>query len=271
MRVAICQMHSGEDVEANVKEAEALLGEAADGAADLAVLPEMFPFMGPARLRAKVAEPVPGPITDRLAALARDRSMWVLGGSVLEADERRVFNTSVLVDRTGGLVARYRKIHLFDAEPPGQPPIRESETFSAGEELVTHETEFGRIGLTICYDLRFPELYRGLMALGAEMFTVPAQFQWATGVDHWEVLLRARAIENQCFVLAAGQWGTYGRPEDNRRSYGNSMVVDPWGRVLVRAPEEGTGVSFADLDFVALREVREKLPALRNRRLGFGC
>src|SRR2546421_8160526 len=150
MRVAVCQMHSGEEIEANVKEAEALLGESADGAADLAVLPEMFPFMGPARLRSHVAEPVPGPITDRLAALARDRSMWVLGGSVLEAEDLRVYNTSVLFDRTGELVARYRKIHLFDAEPPEQPPIRESETFSAGEELVTHETEFCRIGLTIC-------------------------------------------------------------------------------------------------------------------------
>jgi predicted amidohydrolase len=264
-------MHSDEDVEANVKQAEALLVEAADGAADLAVLPEMFAFMGPARLRAQIAEPVPGPITDRLAVLARDRSMWVLGGSVLEADDGRVFNTSVLFDRTGELVARYRKIHLFDAEPPGQPPIRESETFSAGEELVTHETEFGRIGLTICYDLRFPELYRGLMALGAEVLTVPAQFQWATGVDHWEVLRRARAIENQCFVVAAGQWGPYGRPEDNRRSYGNSMIVDPWGRVLEQAPDDGTGVWFADLDFTSLREIREKLPALRNRRLGFTC
>ena len=271
MRVAVCQMHSGEDVEANVKEAESLLGEAADGAADLAVLPEMFAFMGPARLRAQVAEPVPGPITGRLAVLARDRSMWVLGGSVLEADDGRVFNTSVLFDRTGELVTRYRKIHLFDAEPPGQPPIRESETFSAGEELVTHETEFGRIGLTICYDLRFPELYRGLMALGAEILTVPAQFQWATGVDHWEVLLRARAIEDQCFVAAAAQWGEFGSPEEPRRSYGHSMVVGPWGDVLVAAPEEGSGVWFADLDMAELRRVRKVLPVLEHRRLGLIC
>jgi predicted amidohydrolase len=197
--------------------------------------------------------------------------MWVVGGSVFEREGDRVFNTSPLFDRHGELVARYRKIHLFDVDLPGQPPFRESATYAAGHELVTHETEFGRIGLSICYDLRFPELYRGLMALGAEVVLVPSQFQWATGKDHWHVLLRGRAIENQCFVVAPGQWGEYGAPEQHRRSFGHSLVVDPWGRVIAEATEEGSGVTFADLDFTELRAVRDRLPSLRHRRLGLIC
>jgi predicted amidohydrolase len=197
--------------------------------------------------------------------------MWVLGGSVLEADAGRMYNTSVLFDRTGELVATYRKIHLYDVELPDQPPIRESDTFSAGEQLVSHPTEQARLGLSICYDLRFPELYRGLMVLGAEVLCIPSQFQHTTGTAHWEVLVRARAIENQCFVVAPAQWGTFGREESNRRSYGHSMIVDPWGRVLVEAPEEGDGVFAAELDMAELREIRTRLPALQHRRLGLIC
>ncbi len=271
MRAAICQMRSGEDVDANVALAERLLGEAADGGADLAVLPEVFTYLGSARGRAEAAEPIPGPTTDRLASIARDRSMWVLGGSILEVAEGHIYNTSTLFDREGEFVAYYRKIHLFDVELPGQPPFRESATFTAGDQLVTHETDQARVGLSICYDLRFPELYRGLMVLGAEVLLVPAQFQQETGRDHWEVLMRARAIENQCYVVAAGQWGTFGAPEKGRRSYGNSMVVDPWGRVVVRAPDEGDGVWFADLDLGELRHIRQRLPALQHRRLGLTC
>ncbi len=270
MRVGLCQMRSGADVEANVAEAERLLGEAADGGADLAALPELFSFLGPVSERGAVAEPVPGPTTERLAAVAAARGMWVLGGSLIERDAGRVFNTSTLIDRSGELVSHYRKIHLFDVDLPGQPPFRESATFVAGDQLITHETEFARVGLSICYDLRFPELYRGLMAVGAEVFTVPAQFQFETGRDHWHVLLRARAIENQCFVVAPAQWGTFGR-DGKRRSYGHSLVADPWGRVLVEAPEEGSGVWFADLDLTELRRVRSILPALEHRRLGPAC
>jgi deaminated glutathione amidase len=270
MRVAVGQMRSGEDVEANVLEAERLLGEAADGGADLAVLPEVFAYLGPSSRRAELAEPVPGPVTDRLAAVAAARSMWVLGGSVLERDGDRVFNTSPLFDRSGELVARYRKIHLFDVELPGQAPFRESATFAAGDQLITFETDQARVGLSICYDLRFPELYRGLMALGAEVLLVPAQFQFETGKDHWHVLLRARAIEDQCFVVAAGQWGAFG-DGGGHRSYGHSLVADPWGRLLVEAPEEGSGVWFADLDLGELRRIRQRLPALQHRRLGSVC
>ena len=271
MRVALCQMRSGEDVEANVSTAERLLLEAADGDADLAALPEVFTYLGSAPGRIASAEPVPGQTTDRLATIARDRSMWVLGGSLIEKDGERIYNTSTLFDRTGELVARYRKIHLYDVDLAGQPPFRESATFAPGDQLVTHETDVARVGLSICYDLRFPELYRGLMVLGAEVLMVPAQFQHETGKDHWEVLLRARAIENQCFVVAPGQWGTFGAPEKGRRSFGNSMAIDPWGRVLVRAPEESDGVWSAELDLGELRRIRQSLPALQHRRLGLTC
>jgi predicted amidohydrolase len=271
MRVALCQMRSGEDVEENLLIAEKLVREGADGDADIAVLPEMFTYLGTAAGRSAAAERVPGPTTERLAAIARERGMWVLGGSVIESDGDRLYATSVVLDRSGELVARYRKIHLFDVDLPGQSPFRESSTFTPGDQLVTHDTDVGRIGLSICYDLRFPELYRGLMVMGAEVLFVPAQFQYETGKDHWEVLLRARAIENQCFVVAPGQWGTFGDPAKGRRSFGNSMVVDPWGRVLVRAPAEGDGVWFADLDMAELRRVRKVLPALQHRRLGLTC
>jgi deaminated glutathione amidase len=214
---------------------------------------------------------MPGPTTERLAAIARDRTMWVLGGSLIESDGEHRYNTSTLFDRSGELVARYRKIHLFDVELPGQPPFRESATFTAGDQLVTHETDVARLGLSICYDLRFPELYRGLMVLGAEVLLVPAQFQQQTGKDHWEVLLRARAIEDQCFVVAPAQWGTFGPVERSRRSYGHSLIVDPWGRILVEAPAEGDGVWFADLDLAELRAIRQDLPALQHRRLGLTC
>ena len=271
MRVAACQMRSGEDVEANLATAEQLLGEAAEGGADLASLPEFFTYLGRSSGRPAAVEPVPGPTTERLSSLARERGMWVLGGSVLEVAEGRVHNTSVLLDRAGELVATYRKIHLFDVELPDQAPIRESDAFTPGEQLVTHPTEDARLGLSICYDLRFPELYRGLMVQGAEVLCVPAQFQHTTGTAHWEVLLRARAIENQCFVVAAGQWGPSGREGSGHRSHGHSMVVDPWGEVLAEAPAEGDGVWFADLDLARLREIRTRLPALKHRRLGLTC
>ena len=268
MRAALCQMSAGEDIAANLLEAEALLASAAQGGADLACLPEAFTFRGPSRRDAEVAEPVPGSTTERLADAARRHDMWVLAGSLFEADGADVYNTSLLFDRSGEQVARYRKIHLFDVELPGLPPLRESDAFTAGEEIVTAGTEFGRVGFSICYDLRFPELYRALMARGAEVLFIPSNFQHATGIDHWEVLVRARAIENQAFVLAAAQWGTWDDPAKGRRAHGESLAVDPWGRVLARGPGEGTEVVFADLEFSELRRVRSVLPALRHRRLG---
>jgi deaminated glutathione amidase len=272
VRVAICQMRSDEDVERNLALAERLLTEAAEGGAELATLPEYLEFMGPAVRRAEVASPIPGTVTDRLAAVARERSMWVLAGGVLEAGGGgRVHDTSVVFDPGGEVAATYRKIHLYDVELPDQPPIRESDSITSGDEIVTCRVGEARLGLSICYDVRFPELYRGLMAQGAQVLCVPAQFQHTTGRDHWHALLRARAIENQCFVVAPGQWGPFGDPAEGRRSYGHSLVIDPWGRVLVEAPEEGDGVWFADLDLDAQRALRRSFPVLQHRRLGVSC
>jgi deaminated glutathione amidase len=272
MRVAVCQMNAGaDDPAANVAVAVRLLHDAADGGADLAALPELFPYYGsPSRSR-KIAEPIPGPRCEQLAEVARSRSMWILGGSMQEAADGHVHNTSTLFDREGELVARYRKIHLFDVDIPGQAPFRESRLFTPGTELVTHETDIGRVGLSICYDLRFPELYRGLVAVGADVLAIPSAFTFVTGEAHWEVLLRARAIEDQCFVIAPAQWGTWGLPDDDRRCYGSSMVVDPWGRVLTKAPVDGDAVCFAEIDLAELRRVRQSLPALQHRRLGMIC
>lgn len=270
MRVALCQANCAEDVEANEAQVFGLLEEAAAAVVDLAALPEVWPCQGSAAQVAAAAEPVPGSRTDRLAEVARRHGMWVHGGSVLERDGERVFNTSVLFDRDGVLVATYRKIHLFDADPPGGEPSRESFVYTPGEEVVTAETEFGRAGLSICYDVRFPELYRQMAVRGATLLFVPAAFRHETGRDHWDVLVRARAIEDQAFVVAAAQWGRWGPPGRERRNHGNSLVVDPWGRVLARAPD-GVGVTLADLDLEAVRRVREALPALRHRRLHPSC
>lgn len=271
MRVAVCQMRSDDDVERNLAIAEGLLIEAAEGGAELAALPEYLEYMGPASRRAEIATTVPGPVIERLAAAARGRSMWVLAGGVLEAHGGRVHDTSVLLAPDGEVAATYRKLHLYDVDLPDQPPIRESDSIEPGDEIVTHLAGDVRLGLSICYDVRFPELYRGLMAQGAQVLCVPAQFQHTTGRDHWHTLLRARAIENQAFVIAPGQWGPFGDPGEGRRSYGHSLVIDPWGRVLVEAPEEGDGVWFADLDLDAQRELRRSFPVLQHRRLGITC
>lgn len=270
VRVALCQTNSGADVRANEAEVFGLLEDAAAGGADLACLPEVWPCQGTGEQVRAAAEPVPGPRTERVADVARRHGMWIHGGSVLELDDGRVYNTSVLFDRDGELVARYRKIHLFDADPPGGRPSRESSLYAAGDQIVTAATEFGRAGLSICYDVRFPELYRALATQGATLLFVPSAFRYETGKDHWDVLLRARAIEDQCFVLAAAQWGTWGSEGHERRTYGNSLVVDPWGRVLARAPD-GVGVTFAECDLSEIRRVREALPALGHRRLGVVC
>jgi predicted amidohydrolase len=270
VRVALCQTNCGEDVAANEEQVFGLLEQATGGGADLAALPEVWPCQGSAEEVRAAAEQVPGSRTKRLADVARRHGMWVHGGSVLELDGERIFNTSVLLDRSGELVATYRKIHLFDADPPGAVPSRESSVFSAGDQVVTAETEFGRVGLSICYDLRFPELYRALAVQGATIMFVPAAFRYETGVDHWEPLLRARAIEDQAFVVAAAQWGTWGPPGRERRNFGHSLVADPWGNLVAEAPD-GVGVTFAELDLARVEQVRQILPALRHRRLQSSC
>jgi deaminated glutathione amidase len=270
VKVALCQSNCGDDIAANEEQVFGLLEQAASGDVDLAALPEVWPCQGSAAHVRTAAEPVPGPRTHRLAEFARDHRMWVHGGSVLESSDDRVYNTSVLFDRSGELVATYRKIHLFDADPPGAVPSRESFVYSPGDQVVTAESEFGRLGQSICYDVRFPELYRALAVQGATILFVPAAFRHETGVDHWEVLLRARAIEDQAFVIAAAQWGTWGPPGKERVNFGHSLVADPWGRVIALAPD-GVGVTFAELDLDEIGRVREALPALRHRTLGPSC
>jgi predicted amidohydrolase len=270
VRVALCQTNCGEDVAANEEQVLGLLEQAGAGGADLAALPEVWPRQGSARQIREAAQPVPGSRTERLAEVAARHRMWVHGGSVLERDGERIFNTSALFDRAGSMVATYRKIHLFDADPPGAVPSRESAVFTAGDQVVTAETEFGRVGLSICYDLRFPELYRAQVVQGATIMFVPAAFRYETGIDHWESLLRARAIEDQAFVIAAAQWGTWGPAGRERRNFGHSLVADPWGRILAEAPV-GPGVTFAELDLGEVQRTREILPALRHRRLQPSC
>jgi predicted amidohydrolase len=265
MRIAVCQLNPREDRTANLAAARAALSDAAARGADLAVLPELVDYMGPGAGAPK-PEPVDGEFGSAMASAAAELGMWVHAGSFREEgpDATHAYNTSLVFDRGGRLAASYRKVHLYDVEIPGRVSYQESASVAAGTELVGVDVEGVRVGLSICYDLRFPELYRGLAADGAQVLVVPAAFMTHTGRDHWEVLLRARAIENQCWVVAAGQLGPH---EPGRSTYGRSMVVDPWGTVVAQAPDT-LGVTVADIDLDRLETVRAELPSLANRRLG---
>ncbi len=263
MRAAAVQLNSNGEKTRNLEVAGSLLREAAADGAELIVLPEKFNVLGsPDDLRAG-AEPVPGPTTDWAAALSRELGVWLVAGSIVERIEGddKLRNTSVLIAPDGEIRATYRKIHLFDVEVGGVV-YRESDAEAPGDEVVVADVDGVELGMAVCYDLRFPEIFRIMAVRGARVFSLPAAFTVPTGRAHWEVLLRARAIENQAFVIAAGQIGKH--PPDHE-SYGHSMIVDPWGAVLAEAPDEECYVT-ADLDLDAQREVREKLPALANRQ-----
>jgi predicted amidohydrolase len=264
MRVAVCQLNSRDDRSDNLRAARGLLERAAAAGADLAVLPEYVDYLGPGAGAPK-PEPIDGEFAAFFADAARELGIWVHAGSFHEAgpDPEHTYNTTLVFGRDGALAATYRKIHLYDVEIPGRVSYHESKSVAAGADLVTVPIEGVPVGLSICYDLRFPELYRSLAIGGAQVLVVPAAFMMHTGRDHWEVLLRARAIENQCFVLAAGQIGDH---EPGRVCFGRSMVVDPWGTVLAQAPDV-VGVTVAELDFERLAKVRAELPSLANRRL----
>jgi predicted amidohydrolase len=264
MRVAVCQLNARDDRTRNLRVARELLDRAADAGAEFAILPEYVDYLGPGAGAPK-PEPVDGEFATFFAEAARERRMWVHAGSFHEAgpDPDRTFNTSLIFDRDGELAAAYRKIHLYDVEIPGRVSYHESHSVAPGTEVVVAQVEALRVGLSICYDLRFPELYRRLATTGANVLVVPAAFMTHTGRDHWEVLLRARAIENQCYVLAAAQIGDH---DPGRTCYGRSMIVDPWGTVLAQAPDT-VGVTVADLDLDRLTTIRAELPSLANRRL----
>jgi predicted amidohydrolase len=256
-------MTSGTDRAANLETAERLVARAAATGADVVVLPEKWNGIGDADTLRGLAEPLEGESVSAMTGWARRHGITLVGGSITEAREGRdkLSNTSVVLDPEGTVVAVYRKIHLFDVEVGGHV-YRESEAEEPGGEPVVSEVEGWPIGLTVCYDVRFPELYRILALEGAELVTVPAHFTLYTGKDHWHVLLRARAIENQLYVAAAAQVGVTGI---GRPSYGRSVIVDPWGIVLAEAPDEETVIS-AELDRARLADIRAKLPSLANRQ-----
>lgn len=263
---AAVQMTSTADRARNLETALRLVGEAADRGARLVGLPENFSFMGPDEERIAGAEGVDGPTIAALAQAARQRGIFVLAGSFPERVEApgKTANTSVLLADDGTVAAVYRKIHLFDVSIPDGARYAESQTVLPGDRVVTAPTALGRIGLSVCYDLRFPELYRRLAFEGAELLCVPAAFTLFTGKDHWEVLLRARAVENLAYVLAPAQGG---RHSVNRVTYGHAMVVDPWGVVLARCPGEGEGLAIAPVRRERIEQVRREIPALAHRRL----
>jgi len=267
MRVGVVQLTSTDDLKANLEAADLRVREAVDRGAELVALPENFAFLRREGLPIPVAQGLDGEIVERLRDWARSHRIWLVGGSFAEAVEgdRRVFNTCVCCAPDGSVAGVYRKIHLFDVDlrSTGGQAYTESERVAPGTEPVRVETPFGGIGLSICYDVRFPELYRELSRRGIRLITVPSAFAPQTGRDHWEVLLRARAIENQAYVLAPAQCG---RHSEERSSHGRSLVVDPWGLVLAQAPDMPCTL-VADCDLERQDRLREALPALRHRRL----
>jgi nitrilase len=269
LRAAVIQMVSGDDVGRNLAEAAELVAEARGAGAAFAALPEFFPVIS-ADPHAKLAIREPfgrGPLQEFLAAEARRHGIWLLGGTIpLECGEPdRVYNSSLLFDPAGRCVARYDKIHLFDVyvDRDGGEQYNESATMKHGTAPVVAATQFGMVGMSVCYDLRFPELYRGMLAEDIFMITAPSAFTARTGEKHWETLLRARAVENLCFVIAPGQGGTH---YERRTTWGHSMIVDPWGEILC-CVETGPGFACADLDLEAQQSLRRRFPALSHRRL----
>ena len=275
MRAAVIQLSSQDNVARNLERVRALVGEAVRAGAQLIGLPENFAFMGEEGQKQEVAESTgdagapPGVITTALVDVARSQGVWIVAGGMPEAsgDPARPYNTSLLLAPDGRIAARYRKIHLFDVDLPDGTKLLESGATRAGSDPVVSDVTVGattaKLGMTICYDVRFPELYRRLSTEGVRIVTVPAAFTLTTGKDHWHVLLRARAIENQVFVLAPAQHGKHPR---GRTTYGKSLIVDPWGDVLAQCGE-GEGFALASLDFASQDRVRASLPCLAHRRL----
>jgi predicted amidohydrolase len=266
---AVAQMSSQGDPGANLARAAELVREAGSRGAQLVVLPENFALMGDDALRQTIAEVVdeaaPGPILSALQGAARAAQAFVLGGGFPERSDaaERPYNSSILIAPSGNVIAKYRKIHLFDVDVGDGTVYRESSATTAGDQPVVAEALGLRLGLTVCYDLRFPELYRALVDRGADVLTVPAAFTLLTGKDHWHVLLRARAIESQAYVLAAAQWGAHPK---GRRTFGKACIIDPWGDVVAQAAE-GEGLALAVIEPSRVAAVRRDLPSLAHRRL----
>lgn len=267
LSAAAIQMTSSSELAANLEKAARLIAKAAEQGAKLVVLPENFALMGRTeRDKLSIMEPLgQGPIQDFLASAADQFDLWLVGGSIplRSQDPAKAYAACLIYGPGGTLKGRYDKIHLFDVNLPGtDESYRESHTIAAGDCPLLLATPFGKLGVAICYDIRFPEFIRALSAQGLEILAVPAAFTARTGAAHWEVLLRARAIENQCFVIAAAQTGTH---KSGRQTYGHSMIIDPWGNVLARLGRE-EGVCLATLDLNALGQIRRDFPVLTHRR-----
>lgn len=268
-KAAAIQMNSLANVEANLVSARHWLEQAHAKGVKLATLPENFPIMGRREAdKLEVAETLgEGPIQAFLSRCARELEMWIIGGTIPIRSETRpgkVAAASLVFDDAGRFAARYDKIHLFDVDlPDREERYRESATIAAGSKPVVVATPFGRVGLSVCYDVRFPELFRLLQAQGAQILCLPAAFTAATGRAHWETLIRARAIENLCYVIAPAQSGMH---ENGRETWGDSMIVDPWGHVLDRVGEVGAGVAVAEIDLTLQQQMRERFPSLNHRR-----
>ncbi len=263
MRIGLVQINSQEDRQRNVARAVELIGQAAAQGAQLVALPEYTTFLGRSEVQPQHVEAIDGETAQALSSAAKRHNVWIHGGSMIErsGQPHKNYNTSLVFNPNGERVAMYRKIHLFDVDiAPGS--YRESDSLIPGEDIVTTDINGVRLGLTICFDVRFPELYRALALAGAKIIAVPAAFTAFTGKDHWEVLLRARAIENQCYIIAPAQWGEH---PVGRMCYGRSMIINPWGTVIAQA-SDGEGVVVANLDMADLERIRTAVPSLANRR-----
>lgn len=258
--VAAVQMDTQNDKEANWRQMAAFIDEAAAKGAQLVAFPEVVNILSE---DPQYAEVIPGPTTELLAEKAREHQIWIHGGSISEVNPHgvRTYNTTVLINPAGELVARYSKLHNFDMTLPDGSSVRESDRKEPGKEIVTVETELGHLGFAICYDMRFPELFRLMTLQGAQIIFLPANFTMPTGKDHWEPILRARAIENGCYLIAPNQVGV----KEKFVAYGNSMIVDPWGTVIARASDK-PGVILAEIDLDYLDDVRRRNPSVANRR-----
>ncbi|KTD11085.1 hydrolase [Legionella gratiana] len=265
-RVALVQMVSSATVADNLQQIEKLMFQAREAQSDLVLLPENFAFMGLYESdKLQIGEVYgQGPIQQKISQLAKQLGLWIVAGTIpLKSSGSKVRASCLVYDEQGKCAARYDKIHLFDVHVSPYEFYQESSSIERGYDPVLVDTPIGKIGLTVCYDLRFPELYQQLMMQGAQLFTIPSAFTAATGRAHWEVLLRARAIENLCYVLAANQGGLH---ENGRTTYGHSMIVDSWGKVLVQK-ETGSGIVTADIDLQSQHELRQKFPCLDHHVL----
>jgi deaminated glutathione amidase len=262
---AAIQMLASDDKAANLAEAARWIRQSVAAGAKLVALPEVFIWRGDKKTERAAAEPIPGPASTAMAVLARELGIYLLAGSILEEipGSPKAFNTSLLFDPAGELIATYRKIHLFDVDLANEVSARESDTRAFGETLVVAETELCRMGLSVCYDLRFAELYRELSHREAHLIFVPSAFTAYTGKAHWEPLLRARAIENQVYVIAPNQ---FGKNPQSFETHGHSMIIDPWGKIVSVLPE-GPGFITAEVDLDYLSQLRRELPCLTHRRL----